>query len=119
MIAVDIVASVISFNPPDFIIFYMQTQAQRLPQLTEQAPQTILSSSLRIACCTAAAAVRIPNGKDTPPAASASEPSAADFTNVLRLTPVCCFSPGITHSIVVIISLYIDNYNEIINMLMM
>ncbi|EHD02878.1 hypothetical protein LTSEWAN_2772, partial [Salmonella enterica subsp. enterica serovar Wandsworth str. A4-580] len=52
-------------------------------------------------------------------AASASEPSAADFTNVLRLTPVCCFSPGITHSIVVIISLYIDNYNEIINMLMM
>lgn len=26
MIAVDIVASVISFNPPDFIIFYMQTQ---------------------------------------------------------------------------------------------
>ncbi|SUI34210.1 Uncharacterised protein [Salmonella enterica subsp. enterica serovar Gallinarum] len=67
----------------------------------------------------AAAAVRIPNGKDTPPAASASEPSAADFTNVLRLTPVCCFSPGITHSIVVIISLYIDNYNKIINMLMM
>ncbi|MDI4702832.1 hypothetical protein MJI37_32900, partial [Salmonella enterica subsp. enterica serovar Cerro] len=42
------------------------------------------------------------------------EPSAADFTNVLRLTPVCCFSPGITHSIVVIISLYIDNHNEII-----
>ncbi|ENO5890806.1 hypothetical protein ACBW73_001787, partial [Salmonella enterica subsp. enterica serovar Gaminara] len=71
------------------------------------------------ACCTAAAAVRIPNGKDTPPAASASEPSAADFTNVLRLTPVCCFSLGITHSIVVIISLYIYDYNEIINMLMM
>lgn len=42
---------------------------------------------------------------------------AVDFTNVLRLTPCCCFSPGITHSI--ILSLYIFIYIEIINMLMM
>lgn len=119
MIAVDIVASIISFNPPDFIIFYMQTQGAATAAVDRTGAPDDFIFLLRMACCTAAAAVRIPNGKDTPPAASASEPSAADFTNVLRLTPVCCFSPGITHSIVVIISLYIDNYNEIINMLMM
>ncbi len=65
MIAVDIVAEYYQFQPTrlHYLLRHADAEAATLPQLTEQAPQTILSSSLRMACCTAAVAVRIPNGR--------------------------------------------------------
>ncbi len=41
MVAVAVVAGVIRFDVNHFIITHVQPQAQRLPQLTEQAPQTM------------------------------------------------------------------------------
>lgn len=70
-------------------------------------------------CCIIVVVVCILNGKDMFLVVSVSELSVVDFINVLWLMFVCCFFLGIIYFIVVIILLYIDNYNEIINMLMM
>jgi hypothetical protein len=57
MIAVNIVAGVIRFDPYTSLSRTCRRSAQRLPQLTEQAPQTTLSSAGDTASFTAAAAL--------------------------------------------------------------
>jgi hypothetical protein len=87
MIAVDILPGIIRFHPVNFVVTDMQAQRAALPQFTEQAPQTTLSSAGCTAFCTAAAALFNPNGNEIPPAASAREPIAVDLTSVRRLIP--------------------------------
>lgn len=60
MIAILVVAGVVSFHQVTSLSLTCRRSAQRLPQLTEQAPQTTFS----LACCTAAAALRRVNGKE-------------------------------------------------------
>ncbi|CZX71173.1 Uncharacterised protein [Enterobacter hormaechei] len=63
MVAVNILAGIIRFNPVDFVIANVQTQGA------------------------AAAALFRPKGNAIPPAASAKDPMAVDLTRVRRLIP--------------------------------
>ena len=82
MVAVAVVAGVIRFDVNHFIIT-RAAAGQRLPQLTEQAPQTMRVVS-PVACSVPPPRV---NGV-SPPAASAGEPRAVDFSSARRLAPI-------------------------------
>lgn len=102
MLTINIVPGRIGLHPYDFIIFDVELQGTTAAAVYgTSAPNHFFFNGL-YRLLYAAAAVRIPKGNDSPPAASASELIAEDFTNVLRLMPPYCSVFDITHPIIVI-----------------